>query len=296
MSKKMLVWLVVLVLCGAIFAQSKAEPQAELIPRAYLPIVIGPPEFPCATSSTNQYTSGTVSQYDTDDPVRPANNHADKNIELRGYIATMDPTLKRELVDYGSGDDTQPPQFATLFDPYLVPPFAEFYQVYGWAWADSPDPGTRTSPITDYPTTAVSFSLPPGKTLHTPVSGYDIGGGMEAIILFADADTVTLHYTREDSAATGYTLHIDHICTDPNLLTLYNTLDDPDGPRYDLPTTNYNLPTLPAGQLFGTTSSQDMVVAIVDTGGFMDPRSCNEWWQERPGYDKCDRRSVISEQ
>ena len=286
MGKKMLVWLVVSVLCVVIFAQSKAESQAELIPRAYLPIIIGPPEFQCATSSTNQYTSGTAFQYDTDDPVRPAYNHADKNIELRGYVANTDPNLKRELVDYGSGDPIQPPQFATLFSPYLVPPFADFYQVYGWAWDDSPEPGTRTSPITVPPTTAVSFILPPGKTLHTPVSGYDIGSGQEAIVLFADADTITLHYSREDSAAVGYTLHIDHICTDPNLLSLYNTLDAPTSPRYQYPNAHYQLPTLAAGQIFGTTRSQNMVVAIVDTGAFQDPRSCNEWWQSRPGYPK----------
>jgi hypothetical protein len=107
---------------------------------------------------------------------------------------------------------------------------------------------------------------------------------------------VTLNYTREDSAATGYTIHIDHICTDPNLLSLYNTLDAPNGPRYQYPNAHYNLPTLAAGQTFGTTSSQNIVVAIADTGAFQDPRSCNEWWQSRPGYDKCDRRPAINEQ
>jgi hypothetical protein len=56
---------------------------------------------------------------------------------------------------------------------------------------------------------------------------------MEVIVLFADADTVALKYAREDSAgAQGYTLHIDRICTDPNLLALYNVLDNPSGPRW----------------------------------------------------------------
>lgn len=273
-----------LVLVGTI-AQTSAVTQAEVSPRVYLPIVIGPPEYVCAASSSNVYISGTVDQHDTDNPVRPATNHADKNIELRGYVANTDPNLKRELVDYGSGDPTQPPQFATLFNPSQVPPFAEFFRVHQWQWDDSPNPGTRAEPINDYATTAVSFSLLPGKTLHTPVSGYDIGGGQEAIILFADADTITLHYTREDSSAVGYTIHIDHICTDPNLLSLYNTLDAPDGPRYQYPNANYNLPTLAAGQTFGTTRIQDMVVAIADTGAFQDPRSCYEWWDIKPDYD-----------
>ncbi len=296
MKKAIIVLTFSLLVLVSTIVQSNAEQQGDLIPRAYLPIVIKPVAFTCATSSSNTYISGIVFQHDTDNPVRPATNHADKNIELRGYVANTDPNLRRDLVDYGSGDSTQPPQFATLFSPYQVPPFAEFYRVYQWQWAASPNPGIRDAPINDYPTTAVSFSLPPGKTLHTPVSGYEIGGGQEVIVLFADANTVTLHYTRHDSAAVGYTIHIDHICTDPNLLKLYNTLDTPSGPRYQYPNANYQLPTLATGQIFGTTSLQNMVVAIADTGAFQDPRSCNEWWQSRPGYDFCDRRSVISEQ
>ena len=110
------------------------------------------------------------------------------------------------------------------------------------------------------------------------------GRGAEAIVIFADEDTVTLHYTREDSAAVGYTLHVDQICTDPNLLALYNSLDAPAGPRYQYPSSGYNLPVLAAGQPFGTTGFGEMVVAVVDTGAFQDTRSCNEWWQIRPGY------------
>jgi hypothetical protein len=284
MKKKLLLSGTILFILILTISDSNAKPQADLVPWAYLPIVLNPPEFTCATTSANQYASGPVSQYDTDNPVRPADEHADKNIELRGYIVNDDPTLVRELIDYGSGDPTQPPQFATLFSPYQVPPFADFHQVHQWNWAPSPQPGTRGTLITDYPTTAVSFTLSPGTNLHTPVSGYDIGAGMEVIVLFADADTITLHYTREDSAAVGYTIHIDQICTDPTLLNLYNSLDDPDGPRYDYPSSGYSLPTLPAGKAFGTTSMQNMVVAIVDTGAFLDPRSCNEWWKIRSGY------------
>jgi len=104
-------------------------------------------------------------------------------------------------------------------------------------------------------------------------------------VLFADADTVALRYTREDSSGSpGYTLHIDGICTDPALLALYNTLDAPDGPRYQYPNPSYDLPNLYAGQPFGTARQAEIVVAISDTGAFMDTRSCNEWWQIRPGY------------
>ncbi len=270
-----------LVLIGTI-ARTSAEPQGKGNSTTYLPMVITPEA--CPTSTPNSYASGIAFQFDTDNPVRPAEGHADKNIELRGYSLNTNPNLQRELVDYGFGGPVQPPQLATLFSPNQVPSLSEFYRVHHWNWAPSPTPGTPSDPITNPKVTAVSFALPAGTPLHTPTSGYDIGAGMEVIVLFADEDTVTLHYTREDTAAVGYTVHLDNICTDPNLLSLYNSLDNPSGPRYDYPSASYDLPTLPAGQVFGTTSLNDMVVAISDTGAFQDPRSCNSWWQIRPGY------------
>lgn len=259
------------------------------VPCVYLPLV-SKMSYTCPSTSVYQYSGGIAYQLDGDNPVRPAYNHADKNLELRGYTPNMDPNLKRELVDYGSGDPTQPPQLATLFEPHRVPALSNFYRVYDWRWTDSPDPGTRGDPITDFPVTALGMRTTPGETLHVPTSGFDIGGGMEVIVLFADEDTVALRYAREDSVAPwGYTVHVDNICTDPNLLALYNSLDDPNGPRYvyvppEARPYSYDLPNLSAGQPFGTARSTEIIVAIVDSGGFMDTRSCNEWWQMRPGY------------
>jgi len=105
-------------------------------------------------------------------------------------------------------------------------------------------------------------------------------------VLFADEDTIALRYTREDSSgALGYTLHVDKICVDPNLLALYNSLDDPNGPRYEYPNHSYKLPNLPAGKVFGTARGAEVVVAIADTGMFMDPRSKHEWWRIPFGPD-----------
>jgi len=252
---------------------------------AYLPVVAHPPI--CPASCTNKYASGIAYQYDRDDPVRAAYDHADKNIELRGYTATSDPTLERDLIDYGSDDPEQPPQFATLFGAPRVPTLVGFYQVHHWEWATSPDPGQRLGPILSPPVTALGLQTTRGEILHVPASGYNIGGGMEVLVLFADHDSVALRYTREDSSAPpGYTVHIDNICTDPNLLALYRTLDDPNGPRYRYPIDFYSLPNLYAGQPFGVARGSEIVVAIADTGSFQDPRSLNEWWQIRPGYSR----------
>jgi len=280
----------VLLLLSVLGASRASAPSLDLTPTAcaYLPLIAA--SYTCPITSTNQYSGGLAYQVDTDDPVRPAYDHADKNLGLRGYTPNTDPGLKRELVDYGSDDPTQPPQFATLFAPYRVPTLTNFYRVHDWNWAPSPDPGSRGDPITAYPVTALGLQTPPGETLHVPTSGYDIGGGMEVLVLFADADTVALRYTRHDSSAPpGYTVHVDNLCTDPNLLALYDALDDPAGPRYvyvpdEDPPYSYDLPNLYAGQPLGTARGTEVVVAIADSGSFMDPRSCNEWWQVRPDY------------
>ena len=240
----------------------------------------------CPTVSINQYGAGIAFQVDLDDPVRPAYNHADKNLALRSYAPNTDPGFKRELVNYGSGDPTPPPQLAALFYPHRVPTFGDFYRVHDWDWANPPNPGTRGGPIMDWPVTALGMQTTPGEVLYVPTSGYDIGGGMEVIVLFADEDTVALKYARQDSACcAGYTVHVDNICTDPNLLVLYDQLDDPGGPRYVFADDHsYDLPNLSGGQPFGVARGSETVVAIVDSGTFMDTRSCNEWWQIRPGY------------
>lgn len=282
--KKLLILPLSLAIVGIWAAAARAtvtDPKA-ITPRAYLPVV--QKANSCPTTSNRSYADLYVSQFDSDNPVRLAETHADKNLAVRGYGLNPDSGLRKDLVDYGVNDPTSPPQLATIFSPYQVPPIAGLYQMNSWNWAPSPNPGQRGGPV-DFPNvTAISFDLPAGTPLHAPVSGYDIGGGMEVVIMYADEDTIALHYTREDSAAKGYTIHVDGICTDPNLLALYNTLDRPDGPRYDYPISGYSLPALPAGQPFGVTSGKETVVATSDGGAFQDPRSCNDWWQIRPGY------------
>jgi hypothetical protein len=279
--------LAISLLFGSTSAAEPAAAPATPTPaaRVHLPLVLNPAgsSLTCPISSTNNYAQGLVYQADADNPVRPANLHADKNLALRSYVANNDAGLRRELVDYGSAS-TQPPQPATLFSPNRVPPLVGFYRVHDWNWSPSPAPGSQGAPLTRWHATALGLQVSPGETLHVPTSAYDIGEGGEVIVLHADERRVALHYTREDSAAGGYTVHIEGLCTDPKLLALYNQLNAANGPRYVFPASQYRLPVLPAGQPIGWARGSEVVVAIVDSGEFMDPRSCNEWWQIRPGY------------
>lgn len=242
-----------------------------------LPLVFKPAAPECPAASGNAYSAGIAFQYDTDNPVRPAWNHADKNLALRGYSGA---NAYRGLVNLGSDDPNQPPQLASLFSPNRVPGFSNTYRANAWNWDPSPAPGSPGGPITDWAVTVLGLQTSRGEALRVPASGYDIGGGMEVLVLFADLDSIALKYTREDSVGpSGYTLHVDNICIDPNLLALYAAHDG--GARYVFQgyPYGYNLPNLPAGQMFGTARGSEIRVAIVDSGAFMDPRSCNEWWQ-----------------
>jgi hypothetical protein len=94
--------------------------------RLYLPLISKPGA--CPVPSGNTYRAGPMYQYDNDNPVRPAWNHADKNLALRGYKSN--PGAFKGFKDYGTADPIAPPQFATLFGPYRVPAFTGAYQVY----------------------------------------------------------------------------------------------------------------------------------------------------------------------
>lgn len=239
------------------------------------------------------YTSGSARQWDTDATVRPAHLHADKNIELRGYTdVTGQAGFTPGYISYGQ-DDNRGPQLGYLYNPNTpsIPAANQlrFYQVNGWSWATSPSPGTPTGPLTqNWPITALGLPTTESQLIYLPRTGQSnpIAPGYHALVMYADSNGVAVKYTGEDSVnPNGYTLHIRGLVPDPNLLTRYNQNNDPGGPRYIFmggqfanPAYYYNLPYLAAGQPIGRAAGSRIIVAVVDTGSFMDPRSCHEWW------------------
>jgi hypothetical protein len=126
--------------------------------------------------------------------------------------------------------------------------------------------------ITNPEVTLAGMAVTPGEAIHVPNSGYDIGDGYQVLVLYASTERITLKYTREDNVVYGYTLHVENICVEPTLLALYQSWNDAG---------RGHLPALRAGQAFGRARSDEIQVAIRDTGAFMDPRSCKDWWQGR---------------
>lgn len=232
----------------------------------------------CGTVPGETYTAIGVTPPPTD---RPAEEHADLNLALRGYMPT---TELRGLVDYGGTSDGRAPKLFTLFSDNRLPVFPSVSRVFDWNW----DCNCRGGSITDPPVSLIGMGVDPGEVLRVPSSDYNIGtqkfrpplgvqrdtpeddpNGFEVLVLYASPQRITLKYTREDNVVRGYTLHVENVCTAPDLLSLYQQA-------------NANgravLPALKAEQGFGHPMGNEIGVVIRDNGTFMDPRSRKDWW------------------
>ena len=225
---------------------------------AFLPLAVKQPSV-CAPIPGVHYNTLDVDGPPTD---RPAEQHADLNLALRSYEVT---DAYPGLVDYGGSPDPGAPQLYTLFADQRVPAFTTVYQVYDWDW----ECNCRGDLLTVYEVTLAGMGVAPAEVLHLPDSGYNIGNGYEALVLYATEERITLKYTREDNVVRGYTIHVENVCVEPSLLALYQAWNDAGRDR---------LPALRGGQPFGRARGDEIGVAVRDTGNFMDPRSRRDWW------------------
>ncbi len=195
---------------------------------------------------------------------RPPELHGDVNLALRAYTPTQG--FLRVTDVPGGGDDPKAPQLAYLFAEPRLGQFLALYRVNNWHW----DCDCRGGPITESAVTFAELSVQPGETIHVPHSGYEIGAGYEALLLYASENRLTLKYTAEDDVVLGYTLHLENVCVEPSLLALYRAMDQAG---------RHSLPALRAGQALGRARNDRLGVAIRDTGAFLDPRARRDWWR-----------------
>jgi hypothetical protein len=274
--QRSLVWGLLLTLSIALWPTGWARAQAQeppdtvapLTPRVYLPQLIqsGPavPSGECPATSTTQYRALT-----TNGPsiTRPADQHPDVNLAVRGYSATFH---TQNLVDLDGPTDAHAPQLAALFTDRRAPLFTALYRVHDWDWPCSPS-GCRGQPIEFPPVTMAALQSVPQEPINIPTRSPQIfAGGYIALVLYADDTRLTVTYTREDNPAVGYIVHLEDFCVDPNLLTLYRQLDA---------NGRTSLPALSANEIVGHAASIPLKFAIRDTGSFMDPRSRKDWWK-----------------
>lgn len=214
----------------------------------------------CPTTSGENYGQIPIASAPTANPAL----HPDINLEIRGYSET---TSTLDIINIGGDTDDKAPQLDTLFSPPRRGKFLAAYQVNHWDWSKN----QRGTTITELPVTLIGIQTTPGEKIYVPISGYDIGYGNQAMVLYATAKRITLKYTREDNIVYGYTIHIEDFCVDPNLLALYNSLNSQG---------RTSLPAIPANKPIGYAANNELKVAIRDTGSFMDPRSRKDWWKK----------------
>jgi hypothetical protein len=245
----------------------------------FLPLIFG--SDTCAPISTESYSTLTVDPPPTD---RPAEQHADLNLALRGYISTVD---YLGLIDVGGPVDVNAPQLYGLFSDNRTATVSSVSQVYDWNWACN----CRGVPIVDPAVSLAGLVVTPTEVIRVPNSGYNIGTPLsvpqngvardrannltdayEVLVLYASENRITIKYTRDDNVVSGYTVHLENICVEPRLLALYRQWNDAGRSQ---------LPALKGGQALGRAPTNEIGVAIRDDGTFMDPRSRTDWWQGR---------------
>ena len=257
--------LLLLALAGAVAAQSE-DPAAPGSRRAYLPIAAGkpipppPPPLNCDLPNTNYISMSIAGDPLTVNP----ETHPNVNMGVCGY-AEVDAPLR--LVQLGPVHDPRAPQLPGMFGDWRTPAFTNAYQRYRW---DS-NRNCLDDTNSQWEVTVLGMGTTRGETIYTPDSGYDIGGDYEYLVLYAGETDLTLHIGREDEFF-GYVLHIDGVCTDPDLLALY---------RQNHAAGRWMLPVLRGHQAFGVAVGTEIQIAVRDTGSFIDPRSRNDWWQGR---------------
>lgn len=238
---------------ATLLAPSPTRPNLAIVPTALAPTI---------SASNESYSTLQVFSEPTNPP---AVNHPDLNLSLRGYSPT-NATLS--LVDYSGAGGSGAPQLFGLFADNRTPAFTSAYLIYDWNWSCNCRGGLNN----DWDVLLLGMRTSVGENIFTPDSGADIGNDFRALVLFADATRVTLKYTREDNVVNGYTLHLENISVDANLLALYQQRDA--AGRADLP-------ALRARQAIGRASGNEILVAIRDAGSFLDPRSRKDWWRGR---------------
>ena len=201
---------------------------------------------------------------------RPAATHPDINLAVRGYVPV---TATLELLDIDGPTDADAPQLAGIFTPPRLPTFTAAYQVYDWDWVcGSDNNGCVGELITQPEVTLIDVLVVPGEPISIPLREPQIyEGGYKTLVLYAEAQRITLSYTREDNPAIGYMVHLENLRVDSNLVLLYQQLDTAG---------RTELPALREGEPLGVATSQPLKVAIRDTGSFLDPRSRKDWWMD----------------
>lgn len=241
------------------------------------PTVTPTPDPTCPTTGQSYDLIPTTERYSGHAPhVSP-----DLNLSIRGWVTVNE---QRSLVDYSGGTDPGAPQLYGIFTDDRTPAFTSTHRVYDWDWNNN----QKGAPLSNWPVTLVGMATTPGEQLRLPRrNGSDIYQGTYwGLVVYAEKTRITLHYARNDYVAYAggsYGMHIENVCVDPNLLAAY---------QQGNAAGRFNLPGLRNNQVLGTAITSEILVAIRDTGTFMDPRARKDWWMGRAAAEVVSDGSI----
>ena len=235
--------------------------------RTYLPLLSNhfALEGGCPTSSTVQWGAMQPSQ----SLISGAAQSPDLNMNVRGWY-TVEEFLG--LVLYSGPPDLSHPLHLSSVAGSDAGSFTSTYQVNDWDWEGCNCAVPR--PRLPYPVTMLGLATIPGQPLHIASRDLPIDPrGFVAMVVYADERQLALKYTSEDRVDTGYLIHLSNLCSDPNLVALYEQLDS--AGRHWLPGV-YN------DSVVAVALEGEVRVSLRDSGSFLDPRSWKDWWQDQP--------------
>ncbi len=178
------------------------------------------------------------------------------------------------MQNVGGPTDPNAPRIYSLFPngTQTNVSISNIYQVNDWNW----DTKTRGAPmqsdggVTNLGATMVGFNQPSGVPVLVPQANYDIGDGYQAVLMYATKDSAVIKYTPSDFLGDDrgyYMIHLENFSVDPSILM-----------AYDQARADGKLVWLGAGQQLGLTAGE-LLVAMRDSGSFMDLRIIKDWWQ-----------------
>ncbi|KKQ38908.1 MAG: hypothetical protein US54_C0001G0033 [Candidatus Roizmanbacteria bacterium GW2011_GWA2_37_7] len=126
------------------------------------------------------------------------------------------------------------------------------------------------------------------RDIKMPGTGYDIGGGYEAMVVFAASDRVTLHIGRHEYftgtktcasgqiCSGGYWIYVKNICVDQQIQNAYNKAKGAqEAAGADL--NPIQLPMVLPGHILGKASGSSVLVGVRDNGPFISIFKPDYW-------------------
>ncbi len=125
---------------------------------------------------------------------------------------------------------------------------------------------------------ALLVPINPGDPVKMPATDYDIGGGKEAMVVFAANDRITLHMSRAEyirgsgenncnggPCSGGYWIYIRGICVDQQIVNKYNSIEAAQKSAGANKNT-IQLPMIDPGRILGKAASTAVEVIVRDNG------------------------------